>query len=58
MLLEMHTQGRKICQFDRGRVDGRFRRVSPLAVRPGEGLLTEPIAGVPVTTGSRTGVHP
>lgn len=27
------------------RADGRFRRVSPIAVRLGKGLLTEPIAG-------------
>jgi hypothetical protein len=34
MLLEMHTQGRKICQFDRGHVDGRFRRILPVLAAP------------------------
>ena len=26
--------------------DGRYRRILPVSARPGEGLLTEPIAGV------------
>ena len=32
-------------RFATGRPNGRFRRVSPVAPRPGEGPLTEPTAG-------------
>ena len=31
-------------RLHRGLANGRYRRVSPVAVRPGEGLLTEPTA--------------
>ena len=33
------------CQFDPECADGRFRRISPIVVRPGEGLLSDHIAG-------------
>jgi hypothetical protein len=33
-------------RLPRGTANGRFRRVSPVAVRPGEGLLTEPTPAV------------
>jgi hypothetical protein len=31
--------------FDHRLSNGRYRRISPLAVRPGEGLLSDHIAG-------------
>ena len=34
-------------------MDGRFRRVSPVAVRPGEGLVTKRTAGVQPVRGER-----